>query len=206
MLMNNKYNKLFNIIIVVCISIFITLLILYNTNNISSFDNYIYGLISKYQCNLLTHAAKFFSFLCCTSFVLILCIIITIFVKNKKIGFYTTLCSILSYIINTIFKHIVMRPRPVGINLINEKSYSFPSGHSMGSVALYGLFIYIIYKSNINMKLKILLCSLLSLLILCIGLSRIYLGVHYASDVLAGYCLSLALLILFLRIINIKKD
>ena len=67
----------------------------------------------------------------------------------------------------------------------------------MVSTAFYGLLIYIIYKKVKNPYLKISLIILLSLLIFCIGISRIYLGVHYTSDVLAGFLISISYLIVF---------
>ena len=70
----------------------------------------------------------------------------------------------------------------------------------MVSMAFYGYLIYLIYKHIKNKYLKWSLITILSLLILSIGLSRIYLGVHYASDVIAGFVISIAYLIVFTRI------
>lgn len=67
----------------------------------------------------------------------------------------------------------------------------------MASLAFYGLLIYFIYKSNLNKKIKNLLIILLSILIILIGLSRIYLGVHYATDIISGFLLSTIFLIVF---------
>lgn len=75
--------------------------------------------------------------------------------------------------------------------------YSFPSGHSMVSMAFYGLLIYLIWKNCANPKLRNSLCFFLALLIPLIGLSRVYLGVHYASDVIGGFVVSLVYLIVF---------
>ena len=72
----------------------------------------------------------------------------------------------------------------------------------MASMSFYGLLIYIIYRSNLPTKWKIVLISLLSVLILLIGISRIYLGVHFVSDVIAGFCLSVSYLIIFTKIIE----
>lgn len=72
----------------------------------------------------------------------------------------------------------------------------------MVSTAFYGLLIYIIYKKIDNKYLKSILIILLSILILCIGISRIYLGVHYTSDVLAGFLISICYLILFTNAIK----
>lgn len=69
----------------------------------------------------------------------------------------------------------------------------------MASLAFYGYLIYLIYKNVKNKKLKITLCILLSILILLIGISRIYLGVHYTSDVIAGLCFSVAYLIIMIN-------
>ncbi len=74
----------------------------------------------------------------------------------------------------------------------------------MVSMAFYGLFIYLIYKNMKNKKLKITLCTILLMLVLLIGISRVYLGVHYASDVLGGICLSIAYLILYIKITKIS--
>ncbi len=90
-------------------------------------------------------------------------------------------------ICNLILKNIFARPRPSVVHMVAEHSHSFPSGHSFVGMAFYSLLIYIIIV-RIKHPIKWLPCTALGLLILCIGLSRIYLGVHYPSDVLAGLC------------------
>ena len=87
-----------------------------------------------------------------------------------------------------------------------KHGYSFPSGHSMISAAFYGFLIYLIYKKVKNKKLKITLIIVLSILIVSIGISRIYLGVHYTSDVLGGFLLSISYLILYTNIVNSIVD
>lgn len=83
-----------------------------------------------------------------------------------------------------------------------KAGYSFPSGHSMVSMAFYGLLIYFAYTKIQNKNLRNIVCITLTLLIVSIGFSRIYLGVHYASDVLAGFFISIGYLIVFVEIIS----
>ena len=103
-------------------------------------------------------------------------------------------------IINNLIKVIIARPRPEINKLVTETGYSFPSGHSITSMVFYGYLVYLTYKYINNKKIKIPLIIFLILLIPTIGLSRIYLGVHYASDVLCGFLLGTIYLILFISI------
>ena len=125
-----------------------------------------------------------------------------IFVKNKKVGWCIASNLLITTLLNQLFKNIIQRPRPDGYRLIAESGYSFPSGHSMVSMAFYGFIIYLIYKYVKNKYIKWGLITLLSILIITIGISRIYLGVHYTSDVLAGFLISISYLILYTNIIN----
>lgn len=133
---------------------------------------------------------------------IILTVVLAIIIKDKKISFSIFLNLILVGLINQILKHIVQRPRPTEYRIIDEKGYSFPSGHSMASVAFYGFLIYLIYKKVKNPKLKWIFILLLSILIILIGSSRIYLGVHYTSDVLAGFFVSTSYLLVYTSIID----
>ena len=135
-------------------------------------------------------------------YVLILLTLLSFLLKNKKLSFIITGNLGLITIINQVLKFIVKRPRPSDLFLIVETGYSFPSGHSMVSLSFYGLLIYFIYKYFKNKKLKIFLITLLSLIIVLIGISRVYLGVHFVSDVISGFLLSLSYLIIFIKVIN----
>jgi len=129
-----------------------------------------------------------------------MCVISFAVVKNKKYGICITSNLILVTAINLILKNIVERPRPNEFRIIDETGYSFPSGHSMASMAFYGLLIYFAYRYIENKKIRTVICTVLSLLIPLIGFSRIYLGVHYTSDVIAGFLVSTVYLILFTSI------
>ena len=123
-------------------------------------------------------------------------------IKNKKIGLLIGTNLVIVTILNQVLKFILQRPRPTEYRIINEIGYSFPSGHSMVSMAFYGFLIYLIYKNVKNKYLKLSLISILSLLIVMIGISRIYLGVHYTSDVCAGFLISISYLVLYINLAN----
>lgn len=129
-------------------------------------------------------------------------VILVISIKNKRIGL--SIVANLGIItgLNLLLKQIVQRPRPTEYRIINETGYSFPSGHSMVSMAFYGFLIYLIYKYVKNPYLKIGLITFLSILIISIGISRIYLGVHYTSDVMAGFCISVSYLVLYVSSVS----
>ena len=91
--------------------------------------------------------------------------------------------------LNALLKLIVQRPRPDGFRLVEETGYSFPSGHSMVAMAFFGLLMRTIW------------CIAFGLVIVMVGVSRIYLGVHYASDVIAGFCVSLVWLAFYTRVV-----
>lgn len=133
-----------------------------------------------------------------------ICLFSIIFIKDKRCGKYIAINLTAITFINLIIKMIVHRNRPLDIGLIVETSYSFPSGHAMISMAFYGFLIYLIYHKVKNPGKKFFCCTLLGLIIIFIGFSRIYLGVHYTSDVLAGYSFSLGYLIIYTHIVGKK--
>ncbi len=133
-----------------------------------------------------------------------------LFIKNKKVGVCVTSNLVIATLLNQLLKYIIQRPRPEGYRLIAESGYSFPSGHSMVSMAFYGLIIYLIWKMVKNKRIKYVACGILGFLIPMIGFSRIYLGVHYASDVIGGFAISIVYLLLFTNmtrsILQLEKE
>ena len=91
-------------------------------------------------------------------------------------------------------KHLYQRPRPDILHLVEEKGFSFPSGHSLAVTLLIGSLIIILSQRVKSTRLKLPLQSLLGIYLVSVLVSRVYLGVHYPSDVLASLCLGLGIL------------
>lgn len=183
------------IITIISFIIFITTVILVCTNN-NIIDNYILKIFT-YKTPILTNIMKTISFLGSAYTIIILTILLIIVIKNKKNKLLLLFNVIITTLLNQTLKHTFQRIRPIN-KIVEETGYSFPSGHSMIALSFYGFLIYMIYKSNI--KYKKTLITILSILILLIGISRIYLNVHYPTDVIGGFSLSLAYLLLFIEI------
>ena len=169
-----------------------------------------YKLISTFLISdFATPIAKFITNFGGAIFLITLTVILVILIKNKKIGLSIFSNLVIITVLNQLLKRILQRPRPTEFRIIEETGYSFPSGHSMVSMAFYGYLIYLIYKYVENRYVKWISIVLLSILICAIGVSRIYLGVHYTSDVLGGFLVSISYLILFISTVNkffIEKD
>lgn len=91
---------------------------------------------------------------------------------------------------NLILKNIVKRSRPIGIRLVESHGYGFPSGHSSISTAIGIVLIYFILKRMKNKKVAYLICGFIVTYLVFVGISRVYLGVHYTTDVLGGWFLA----------------
>ena len=162
-----------------------------------------YKLVSTFLISdFATPIAKFITNFGGAIILIILAPMLFIFIKNKKIGISVILNLVIITVLNQLLKRIVQRPRPTEFRIVEESGYSFPSGHSMVSMAFYGYLIYLIYKYVKNKYLKWISIILLSILICSIGISRIYLGVHYTSDVLAGFMISISYLIIYISAVN----
>ncbi len=187
---------------------FIINLVLVLTNNMFIIDDGIYNLLTTGHNVITTNIAIIFTFAGSTYFIVILNIAIFLYVILKKKYIYSLFLanSLTSVLSNNIIKVIVQRPRPDVLRLVSETGYSYPSGHTMIAVLFYGTIIYFLYKNKV--KGRHIITILLVLLILCVGLSRIYLGVHYASDIIGGLLLGTSLILLTTTIHEylIKKE
>ncbi len=167
------------------------------------FDNFVYNLFEHNELlNIIMIGITSFGGV--IGLILITVLLLFVIPNKKIIALLSINLSVIS-ILNELFKNIICRPRPIGIALTAASGYSFPSGHSSGSLAFYGLLIYFVYKNMKNKKIKCSLIVALCILILLIGLSRIYLGVHYASDVLGGYIFGLIYLIIFINLLKLRE-
>ena len=162
-----------------------------------------YNIVSKFLISdFTTPIAKFITNFGGAIFLIVLTMALFILIKNKKIGFSVFSNLVIITVLNQLLKRILQRPRPTEFRIIEETGYSFPSGHSMVSMAFYGYLIYLIYKYVKNKYVKWISIGVLSLLICSIGISRIYLGVHYTSDVLGGFLISISYLIIYIGAVN----
>ena len=187
------------IIFFICIVVFLVLAEDVFTHEIMNGDIIGYNLVSKYLIKTnITPIVKYITWFGSATY-LILISLLSFILKNKKISICILSNLIIITILNQLLKFIFERPRPTEYRIITETGYSFPSGHSMVSMAFYGFIIYLIYKNINNKYIKWILISILSLLIISVGISRIYLGVHYTSDFLAGFLISISYLIIYIK-------
>ena len=116
--------------------------------------------------------------------------------KNKRLALTVGLIGLTSTAVLFTLKAIFQRTRPLDPLIQDVAGFSFPSGHSFSSFTFYGLIAYLLWKTDISKGWKIAASVLLFLLAFIIAFSRVYLRVHFPSDVVAGFCLSIVWLLL----------
>ncbi len=170
-----------------------------------AFDQTIFDFLEKIRSNQATAIFKIITNLVSLPALIVFCLLIYFNSFTRKHGNLVVINLGIVTIFNYLLKLFFARERPFGIALIEETGYSFPSGHSMISMAYFGFLIYLIYHGSLSTTKKTILMILCSIIIFAIGLSRIYLGVHYPSDVMGGFFLSVAYLIVFTHLIDIYR-
>lgn len=128
-----------------------------------------------------------------------------LYFKNWKYILQTIFVLLLASISNVLLKRIVNRARPDAAHLVVVETLSYPSGHAMGAMAFYGFLIYLTYRFKINPILKTVLILLFLIMILSIGISRIYLGVHFPSDIAGGYIAGLIWVFFCILLFNLGE-
>lgn len=191
------------IVVLVCLVAFLILLNEVMEGEIMRIDQLAYELIvQRLRTPWLTPIMEAFSALATPVALIVMLLVIAAFAPGRRPGWCCTLNLVLAALLNVVLKTIVQRPRPdESLRLVVEHGFSFPSGHSMVAMAFFGLIVWIIWHYERDRRHRMLLCAAFSILIVLIGVSRIYLGVHYASDVLGGFCASLVWLAFYTRVI-----
>ncbi|MBB6638423.1 phosphatase PAP2 family protein [Cohnella thailandensis] len=177
-----------------CAAGFGAIAVLVGTERIASFDRAIIDFWQSRESATLTNGMKAFTAIGSGIPVVVISIAIMLFLffvlnhRKELILFAFVLAG--SEILNVALKLVFHRERPSFHRLVQASGYSFPSGHSMGAFSLYGIAAFLLWKHISSRRGRTLLILVSCALVLAIGISRIYLGVHYPSDVLAGYLAS----------------
>jgi undecaprenyl-diphosphatase len=172
----------------------------------TGFDESVFSFLRGYVTDQNTAIMRFFTFLGTHNFLIpanLILIAYFLFVKKHK-WYSIKIPAIALTSLGLMFglKQLFGRPRPDVPLVFKAGGLSFPSGHAMFSVSFYGLLVYIIYQSVKNKWLKWISIVLLTIALFIIGFSRVYLRVHYASDVIAGFCVGFMWLVFSLWLMN----
>jgi undecaprenyl-diphosphatase len=156
------------------------------------FDARVHAYLLAHTTPLLIKIASGFTYLGSSLFLLptyILLIGILIIFKKRRTALDISIVALSSFLMMQVLKQVFHRRRPDLPIIKNIHTYSFPSGHSLSSFIFCSILVYLVWKGEGRIIYKWVLTILLLLLAVAIGLSRIVLNVHFATDVIAGFCL-----------------
>lgn len=165
------------------------------TDWLNAFDQFIASPILTARSPEKTAFYSFITDMGGTFFIILMTLLVSLYFILKKKDFRTAYWYIFHVaigagVLNQVVKLIFQRTRPTIEHLVSQDGYSFPSGHSMASLICYGGIVLLIFHLDQKNWIKLLACLFAVILILTVGISRIYLGVHFPSDVFAGFCLA----------------
>lgn len=195
------------LIIVLILFVLALLGFIYITNDVfgikdAYFDMHAFSAMRPFIDDFNTRVMRFITFFGTGEFLvpanILLALYFLLIRKHKWYSLKVPVVSIGSFIIMSSLKIFFSRPRPDDPVYHAARGFSFPSGHAMSAMTFYGLIVYLVWKNVVNKAFRWLLTFLLVIFIFLIGLSRVYLRVHYASDVLAGFTLGIIWIIISL--------
>ncbi|MBT2727898.1 phosphatase PAP2 family protein [Bacillus sp. ISL-75] len=165
--------------------------LLISDQKIIYFDRTVIDMVQGSETLVLTTVMKFFTFIGSAPFVIVLSLFLLFFlykVLHHRLELILFVAAITgSAILNAILKQFFQRVRPDFHRLIDIEGYSFPSGHAMNAFTDYGILSFLLWRHIPSRFGRGVLISVSMVMILAIGISRIYLGVHYPSDIIGGY-------------------
>lgn len=177
---------------------FLSIAILVGVKHNFKIDKFV-EILSRHRVSAVTKFLKIFTYLGSIYVLAAIALICLAALKNKKDGLFVVCNLGICAICSTIVKYIVRRARPVW-QAVKETGYSFPSAHAMLSVAVYVALMYFAFKHLKNKPLKIFIALFLTIVIIVVGFSRNYLGVHFVTDIIGGMLFGLAITLLNIAI------
>jgi len=200
-----KQNRIKTIsIISTCLAVFFALWLMVEVGDASLIDDPIRNAVISTRSDWLTPIMKVITYMGNWQTITVICLILLAFRKTRlTYGVPLSIGALFVSLANKGIKAIVMRPRPDQVMfLIEQGGWSFPSGHSITSMFFYGMAIWLIRRNVTDPRLANILTVLLAIPMVLIGVSRVYLGVHYPTDVLAGWCLGVLVIAAIAEIIK----
>lgn len=189
------------LLVTACAAIFLGLLSYVLRGEAMKLDQMAYWLVvENLRSDWLTPIMESFSALATPVSLIAMLLVIAAFAPGKRPGWFCTVNLALAALLNVVLKTLIQRPRPEGFRLAVESGFSFPSGHSMAAMAFFGLIVWMVWHYEQDRRQRLILTAAFSAVIAMIGISRIYLGVHYASDVLGGFCASIIWLVFYTKL------
>ena len=195
------------ITIVLCLAGFILMAIFLKTGLAHLIDKPVCDFFYGLRSNSLNAFVSKFTLLGNWQTIIALCLLFLIIPRTRfKIGLPISTGALFVTIVNKLIKISFQRPRPdEALRIIEESGFSYTSGHSITSMFFYGFLLWLTITCVENRPLKIALTVLLSIPMIGIGISRIYCGVHYPTDVIGGWCLGLTTLRTLTSILKKKE-
>ncbi|WP_168123138.1 phosphatase PAP2 family protein [Paenibacillus sp. HB172176] len=173
---------------------FALIAVLIGDHKIRAFDLKWISIIQGYESSALTPIMTFFTAIGAGAPVIfitlaIMAVLFFVLHYRRELVFFAGVV-IGSALLNMLLKILFHRARPLLHRIADANGYSFPSGHSMAAFTLYGILSFLLWKHARRIWIRSLIIFLGTCIVAMIGISRIYLGVHYPSDVFGGYLAS----------------
>lgn len=176
------------------LAIFVFLWLEFKSNFFTKIDSAVNIFMSQIQIDFFISVSKTVAFLFDTISMIIISLILSTYIWfkfSKRDGAFIAFTMLISGAFIYVLKDFVQRARPVDA-LVSESSFAFPSGHAVSSVVFFGLLIYLAFKEKSRVKTNICLISASMIVLICF--TRLYLNVHWFTDVVGGIVLGIFIL------------